>query len=322
MTTIYSNLTKNDLEEIQVLVNQNSLIALPTETVYGLAGNALHDGAVVKIFELKGRPSFNPLIIHFANHTSAFEQVEASQAAHQLAQAFWPGPLTLVLPRKKTCIISHLASAGLETLAVRVPGHSMALEVLEYTQIPLAAPSANLSESISPTCAQDVIDSFGLEDDRLGAIIDGGPCDEGLESTILDLSTDQPVILRPGVITQEMLSEVLGIPVLSASEAGDTIKSPGQMKRHYAPKIPLRINVTEVGEGEALLAFGPPLETEGFTMTLNLSKSQDLSEAAANLFAYLRALDQDAFKGIAVMSIPNQGIGIAINDRLNRAVSK
>lgn len=322
MTTIYSDLTKKDLGVLQELLTKDLLIALPTETVYGLAGHAFHDRAIVKIYELKGRPSFNPLIIHFATADSAFNQVVASDTAHKLAEAFWPGPLTLVLPRKDSCQVSHLASAGLETLAVRVPGHPMALEILEYTKIPLAAPSANLSESISPTCAQDVIDNFGLADDRLGAIIDGGACDQGLESTILDLTSENPVILRPGVITRDMIRAVLGTEILSSDHLSLTIKAPGQMKRHYAPKIPLRINVKEVLPGEALLAFGPPLETHGFTMTLNLSQSRDLSEAAANLFAYLRALDQKAFRGIAVMSIPDEGIGVAINDRLRRAAAK
>jgi L-threonylcarbamoyladenylate synthase len=292
-----------------------ALVAFPTETVYGLGADATNDRAVAAIFEAKGRPRFNPLIVHFPDHETAAAEVVFDDRARAVAAHFWPGPLTLVLPRSAACHVSRLCSAGLDTLAVRVPDHAVGQALLAAVGRPLAAPSANLSGALSPTTAAHVAAAFG---DRVPLILDGGPCPVGLESTVLDLSGPDPVLLRPGGITVEALEQIVG-PVQRADAASE-IKSPGMLSTHYAPVRPLRLGATEVGPDEALLAFGPaPLE--GAAATRNLSQAGDTTEAAANLFAALHELDRAEFAAIAVMPIPDAGLGAAINDRLRRAAS-
>lgn len=296
---------------------------IPTETVYGLGADATNGQAVAKIYTIKSRPQFNPLIVHVADVATAKKYVEWNEAAETLAQKFWPGPLTLVLKRRADCPISELVSAGGDTLAIRVPAHPVALQLLKAFGGGIAAPSANRSGRVSPTTAQHVRDELG---DAVAYIVDGGPCEVGLESTVLDLSGDMPVILRPGAITRAMLGEALNhkAPEIAKTDLNhdtSSIKSPGMLASHYAPSIPVRLNATHVAEGEALLAFGPAQLAGGIT-TLNLSAKGDLIEAAANLFSHLRVLDKTHHRAIAVMPIPNEGIGEAINDRLSRASVK
>ena len=294
------------------------LVSFPTETVYGLGGDATNDRAVAAIYAAKGRPSFNPLIVHVGNLTGAARYVEISPAAEVLARHFWPGALTLVLPRRDNCRLSLLASAGLDSVAVRVPAHPAAQGLLLMSGLPLAGPSANPSGRISPTLAEHVIEGLG---DKVEMVLDGGPCSIGLESTVLSLLGIKPQILRPGGVTAEQLGAVLGIDVaLAPIEANTTdLRSPGQLASHYAPNLPVRLNATATQAGEALLAFGPNAP-QGETV-LNLSLSGDLNEAAANLFAMLRRLDRPGMTSIAVMPIPETGLGIAINDRLRRAAA-
>lgn len=290
-------------------------MAFPTETVYGLGADATDDRAVARIFEVKGRPSFNPLIVHFERLEAAAREVEINAQAETLAAAFWPGPLTLVLPRRPDSRISLLCSAGLPSLAVRVPRHEIGRNLIGATQRPLAAPSANASGKISPTSAAHVAASLG---EKVPLILDGGDCQVGLESTVIDLSGPRPVILRPGGITRAQLEAVLG--EVAVADAGSDIKSPGMMSSHYAPSLPIRLGATDVGAQEALLAFGPEAPG-GAAVTENLSVSGDLGEAAAKLFALLHKLDQEKVRGIAVMPVPEEGLGVAINDRLRRAAA-
>jgi L-threonylcarbamoyladenylate synthase len=294
-------------------IQAGGLVAFPTETVYGLGADATNDEAVACIFDAKERPHFNPLIVHFSNQVSLANTVEFNEQAKQLASAYWPGALTMVLSRKSNCPVSLLASSGLETLAVRVPNHPLAHALITAAGTPIAAPSANRSGEISPSTAEHVLQSLG---DKVDIIIDGGPCKIGIESTVIDLSGPTPTLLRPGGITHEDLEAVIGPIVLSGSSK-DSLRSPGMLERHYAPSIPLRLNAKKADPGEAFLAFGS-------TVSLghaNLSHLGDLKEAAANLFAMLRMLDQPDFSGIAVMKIPARGIGVAINDRLKRAAT-
>jgi L-threonylcarbamoyladenylate synthase len=309
-----SLLQKNseNIAKAAAIISDGGLVAFPTETVYGLGADATNDMAIAAIFKAKGRPRFNPLIIHFADAESASTNVKFNEQAKVLAKAFWPGPLTLVLKRKPACPVSLLSSAGLSTLAVRVPNHPLALALLKAAKTPIAAPSANLTAHISPTTAIHVKASFGNDID---AIIDGGPCAIGLESTVIDLSTDRPTLLRPGGTSREDIEAVIG-PLEISDGNENNPRSPGMLKRHYAPQIALRLNAEKSEPGEALLAFG----SDDYACDENLSRNGDLKEAAANLFAMLHILDQPGFKGIAVMSIPNTGLGLAINDRLKRAV--
>ncbi|NDF12946.1 MAG: threonylcarbamoyl-AMP synthase [Proteobacteria bacterium] len=302
-------------DQAVTIIRQGGLVAFPTETVYGLGGNAFDDKAVASIYATKGRPDFNPLIIHFKNIASAKEQVEWNHNAELLAKAFWPGPLSLVLRRAKQCKVSLLASAGLDTLAVRVPANPTAHVFLEACDLPLAAPSANRSGRISPTEVAHVEAEFGNH----VAVLSGERCSVGLESTVVDASSDKLVLLRPGAITREQLEKTLGTSVAVAGE-NSKITAPGMLTSHYAPNLPMRLNIAAVKEGEALLAFGPKA-LPGASKTLNLSEKANLEEAAANLFAYLRKLDSKDFRGIAVMPIPETGIGVAINDRLRRAAA-
>jgi len=301
--------TPETLEEALGILRKGGLIGLPTETVYGLAADANQDLAVATIFEKKKRPTFNPLIIHGPSSEAFTEHVEWNEIAEVLAQAFWPGPLTLVLPRRSSSPISLLASAGLDSLAVRVPNHPIALALLEGFGKLLAAPSANPSGKVSPTQANHVEEDFP---DLF--ILEGGDTIVGLESTIVDLTSNIPCLLRPGGISQEEIESIIGSLGLPSQ---DSIKAPGMMKSHYAPILPLRLNATCPLEGEAYLAFGPTT-CEG-KYVLNLSHKGDLAEAAAHLFKMLRLLDQLEVQGIAVAPIPYQGLGMALNDRLQRA---
>jgi len=288
-------------------------VAFPTETVYGLGADARDDMAVARIFAAKARPRFNPLIVHVANMQAARELVAWSDAAEIVAHAFWPGPLTLVLPLREGAALSPLVTAGLPTLAVRVPGHPAARDLLAAHGGPVAAPSANPSGRISPTEAGHVL--AGL-DGRIEAVIDGGACPVGVESTILGLTGD-PVLLRPGGVPVEALEAVLGQPVgLRAEGSALTAPSaPGQMRSHYAPGARVRLDARVRQAGEVMLGFGA-VEAD-----LNLSPSGDLTEAAANLFHHLHALDLMEAAGIAVSPIPERGLGRAINDRLRRAAA-
>jgi L-threonylcarbamoyladenylate synthase len=307
----------DDIAEAARLLRQGALVAFPTETVYGLGGDATDGRAVAAIFAAKGRPRFNPLISHLAEATQAAEFAELDERARDVAARFWPGPLTLVLPRRKDSPIALLASAGLDTVALRVPAHPVARALLAACGRPIAGPSANRSGRISPTSAAHVGAELG---DRIAAILDGGPCRIGLESTVLDLSGQRPVLLRPGGVPVETLTELLGPIDRPRSGDGDAPRGPGMLASHYAPSLPLRLKAGAPRFGEALLAFGeaPP---QGYAEIEWLSRTGDLAEAASNLFAALRALDRPEFSGIAVMPIPEHGLGAAINDRLRRAAA-
>jgi len=304
------------LDEAGALIRAGELVAFPTETVYGLGADATNDRAVAAIFEAKGRPRFNPLIVHFSDREAAAREAAFTPLAGRLADAFWPGPLTLVLPRAEGCRLSLLVSAGLDTVAVRVPGLVTARAFLTACGRPVAAPSANRSGQVSPTTAEHVAHSLG---DRVALILDAGPCHVGLESTVVDCTGDAPVLLRPGGITREQIEEVAGAATV-AGAAPDAPRSPGMLASHYAPSIPVRLNATEALPDEALLAFGHEIP-EGAATTLNLSADGNLVEAAANLFAMLRVLDRPEHTAIAVMPVPVDGLGAAINDRLQRAAA-
>ncbi len=305
--------TAENLEAAARRIAAGELVGLPTETVYGLAGNALLDRAVAGIFALKGRPHFNPLICHVADIAALEPLVMLDERARAVAARFWPGPLTLVLPRSPACGVSLLASAGLDSLAVRIPAHPVALALLRLAKVPLAAPSANRSGRISPTRPQDVAEDLGPD----LMVIDGGPCSVGVESTILDLSEAAPRLLRPGGVPVEAIESLIG-PIDRSAPAA--IKAPGMLASHYAPSKPLRLNAGPPSGQEALLAFGPDVPS-GYEQALNLSAASDLTEAAANLFAHLRALDRGAAPRLAAMPVPEQGLGRAINDRLRRAAA-
>ena len=297
------------------LIRAGELVAFPTETVYGLGADATSDAAIAAVFAAKDRPTFNPLIVHFADARGASRRVAFDERARSLAESFWPGPLSLVLPRREACRISLLASSGLDTLAVRVPGHPVARKLLAAAARPIAAPSANVSGRVSPTTARHVVDSL---DGRVGMVLDGGPCRVGIESTVIDLSGDRALMLRPGGLSREAIEAVIGA-VAEFGGGGAPAKSPGLQDRHYAPGRPLRLNAARTKAGEAFLGFGraAPMGARGDVM--NLSPSGSVDEAAANLFAMIRALDRNGVSAIAVAPIPDEGLGRAINDRLRRA---
>jgi L-threonylcarbamoyladenylate synthase len=294
------------------LLREGGLVAFPTETVYGLGADATNGRAVARIFEAKGRPQFNPLIVHVSSLAEAERHAAFNDIAKQLATAFWPGALTLVLPRVASCTLSELVSAGLDTVALRVPAHMVAAKLLGAAGLPIAAPSANASGRITATTAQHVAQSLG---ERVDLILDGGATPLGLESTVIGFDGGRAVLLRAGAIARADIEAVAG-PLAQAT--GSKIQSPGQLASHYAPRAALRLDAMTVGGDEALLAFGP-LIPAGAGRMLNLSVSGDLKEAAANLFAMLHMLDAGGAAAIAVMPIPNMGLGEAINDRLRRA---
>ncbi len=306
-------LPSSALDRAAALLRQGELVAFPTETVYGLGGDATSEAAVAAIFAAKERPQFNPLIVHVPDLAAAEKLASFDGRARSLARKFWPGPLTLVLKRAPDCPVALLACAGLDTLALRVPAHPLAQKLLREAGLPLAAPSANRSGHVSPTTAAHVMEELG---GRIAALLDGGPCPIGIESTIIDLSGGEPMLLRPGGAGLEELEEILG-PIARA-QGGAEIRAPGMLERHYAPSLPLRLNAAGVAKTEALIAFGPkPLP--GAARYISLSPTGDLQEAASRLFAALRTLDNPAFSAIAVMPNPERGLGLAINDRLARA---
>jgi L-threonylcarbamoyladenylate synthase len=285
------------------------LVIMPTETVYGLAADAGNPRAVAAVYEAKGRPSFNPLIAHVADLAAARRIARFDARALRLAQAFWPGPLTLVLPIADPAAVCDLARAGLETVAVRAPAHPLAHALLEAFGGPLVAPSANRSGRPSPTTFADATEETGA---AAAAALDGGACAVGLESTVVAL-LDEARLLRPGAITRGQIEALIG-PLAEAD--ADAKRSPGRLARHYAPKAPVRLDAPAPAPGEAYLAFGA---APAGGLVWNLSATGDLKEAAANLFAFLRAADRSAPAAIAVAPIPHEGLGEAINDRLKRA---
>ncbi len=308
--------TEEAIERAAHLIRAGELVAFPTETVYGLGGDATSEAAVARIFAAKGRPRFNPLIVHVAGLAEAEALAVFDQRARIAARRFWPGPLSLVLPRRAECGLSLLASAGLDTVALRAPAHAIAQALLRSAGRPIAAPSANRSGRVSPTTAAHVAAELG---DSVALILDGGACPVGIESTVLDLTGPTPMLLRPGGVTLERLTEIFG--QIEASALGETApRAPGRLPSHYAPGLPVRLDAVNARPGEALLAFGPEAPP-GFAKVLWLSRSGDLAEAAANLFAMLRRPDRPDFTGIAVMPIPEVGLGRAINDRLRRAAA-
>ena len=324
MTTLKAP-TPETIAEAADIIRGGGIVAFPTETVYGLGANALDGVAVAKIFAAKNRPAINPVIVHVANKSDAEKYVVCDDRAKGLMAAFWPGPLTLILPKKPDGGVSDLVSAGLSTIAIRMPNHPVALALIEQSGLPIAAPSANASGEPSATTPRHVLDSLG---DNAPFILAGGACGVGLESTVLDLTGDAPLIVRPGAVTADDLKEYLGVVAYDLGNHAAP-RSPGQLLKHYAPSLPVRLNAVDVDPSEGLLAFGSlkfmGLRNGGFAKDLppkrmrNLSESGDLNEAAANLFTMLRELDNSTNKAIAVMSIPNNGLGIAINDRLRRA---
>lgn len=309
-------------------IRRGGLVAFPTETVYGLGADARDDMAVARIFEAKGRPSFNPLIVHFTSIEAASEEVEFGESAHLLARTFWPGPLTLVLHRRAESRISRLCSAGLDSLAVRLPRHEVARRLITLSDCPLAAPSANLSGRTSPTTAAHVADMLA---GRIDVILDAGPTEVGLESSVVDLTGSRPRLLRQGGVTQDEIDTRLvaaDLPSLDTTaqgpapgESSEGLPSPGLLTCHYAPRLPLRLDANEILPGEALLAFGSNVPA-GAVEVWNLSPSGDLREAAARLFAGLHTLDRPEFSAIAAMPVPERGLGKAINDRLRRAAAQ
>jgi L-threonylcarbamoyladenylate synthase len=290
------------------LLCSGQIVAIPTETVYGLAADASNADAVAKIYAAKGRPDFNPLIVHVADQSAAENLADFSPMAHQLAQAFWPGPLTLVLPLRPDADIAGAVTAGLPTIALRCPAHPVMQALLKKTGLNIAAPSANKSGGISPTRAEHVLAGLGS---AVPMILDGGPCSAGLESTIVAVREHGWQILRPGPVTAADIERVLGTSPLAAS--GDNIEAPGQLASHYAPSKVLRLNAIQPEPGEWHIGFGA---MEGND---NLSASGDLAQAAANLFDALHRADASAALSISVAPIPHEGIGVAINDRLQRA---
>ena len=297
------------------------LVAFPTETVYGLGADAAQGPAVARIYEAKGRPAFNPLIAHVADVTAAEGIARFDATALKLARAFWPGPLTLVLPKTAQCPVAELATAGLDTVAIRVPAHPVAREILRAFGGAVVAPSANMSGHVSPTTAAHVASDLS---GRVDLILDGGPVNVGVESSIVGCF-EAPVLLRPGGLPREEIERVLGralhrMPTDATSDDAQPL-APGMLASHYAPRTPVRLDASHVETDEACLAFGPSKVNgaDAAKAAMNLSASGDLSEAAANLFGYLRALDAKGARAIAVMPVPHHGLGEAINDRLRRA---
>lgn len=318
------------IAEAARLLRAGALVAFPTETVYGIGADATNGAAVAAIFAAKGRPRFNPLISHYASAGAAFADAAPTRLAEQLAGRFWPGPLTLVLARGTGCRIADLASAGLPSVAVRVPAHPIAQALLRAAAFPIAAPSANRSGRVSPTRVAHVLEEL---DGRIAAVLDGGSCPIGVESTVLDLTGPSPRLLRPGGAVAEALAPFTGPLAADPPTAGAPlapgivapgIVAPGMLASHYAPRLPLRLDASAVGAEEALLAFGPALA--GAKLVYQLSAARDLAAAAARLFEGLRTLDTAAAKagltGIAAMPIPREGLGLAINDRLTRAAHR
>ena len=317
MKKIYLNIYKPNLDNLKKakkILDNNNIIGMPTETVYGLAGNAYSDKSIKKIFKLKKRPPFNPLIIHFKNLEELKNNVLLNSNFLRLYKAFCPGPITFVLRKKAKSKISKIAIVGKKTVAVRIPKHKVARSLLEILKVPLAAPSANIASKLSSTSAKDVVDEFG---NKIKFILDGGRCKIGLESTIIDL-TVKPTILRPGSISAEKIQKILKKKV-TINNKPKKIKGPGQLKLHYSPGIPVKMNKKTVNKNQAFIVFGKKFKAK--KNYFNLSKNGNLKEAANNLYRIMRKIKKRNFKSIAVTKIPNKGIGRAINDRLKKASS-
>jgi L-threonylcarbamoyladenylate synthase len=323
-STRVMTVTPEALAEAVRCLRAGGLVAFPTETVYGLGADATNAKAVARLYDAKGRPAFNPLIAHVQDAASARIHGAFHPVAAKLGEVFWPGPLTLVVPRQPHCPVAELATAGLDTIALRVPSHAVARDLLVAFGGPIVAPSANRSGHVSPTTAQHVLaDLRG----RVDFVLDGGPSVVGIESTIV-ACLGEPMLLRPGGLPRADIEHVLGRPLAEPPPAIDSpdaepLLAPGQLASHYATRTPLRLNARDVAPGEALLALGPslPLGSDHTIGTLNLSASGDLIEAAANLFSHLRSLDACRATAIAVMPVPQTGLGEAINDRLARAAA-
>ena len=304
-----------DKEGIKIAATQlrlGKLVAFPTETVYGLGANAYKNEAIARIYEAKRRPKFNPLIVHFNCIDDIKQHVIWNKWSEKLATRFWPGAITFILKKAKNSKLSLLVSAGLDTVAVRIPSHKIAQNLIKEAACPIAAPSANSSGKISPTKAHHVKTSLR---DRIPYIINGGSCTIGIESTVINLSTDNPIILRSGGVTAEQIEKIIG--PISVCDNNDMILSPGMLDRHYAPDIPIRLNATKFSKTEVILGFGPDAPHSAF----NLSLTGDLIEAASNLFDFMHKLNKPGAKPIAVMPIPEVGLGLAINDRLRRSAT-
>ena len=315
MKNIYLNIYKpnsRNLKKAKKIVDNNNVIGLPTETVYGLAANAYSDIAVKKIFRLKKRSPINPLIIHYKKLKDVKNDVIYNSSLEKLYKAFCPGPLTFVLKKKPESSLSKIATAGKKTAAIRFPNHRVAKKLLEIINKPLAAPSANISTRLSSTCAKDVFDEFGK---KIKIILDGGKCKIGIESTIIDL-TGKPSILRPGKITKEKIERILGKKI-KIRKNFKKINAPGQLKLHYSPGIPVEMNKKNAIKQQALIGFGKKFKTG--KNYFNLSKKGNLKEAANNLYKTMRKIKKRKFKSIGVIKIPNKDIGYAINDRLKKA---
>jgi len=313
--------TDEAIAEAASLIRRGDIVAFPTETVYGLGADATQGQAVAAIYEAKGRPSFNPLIAHVDSIDMAERLVEFDPWSLRLAEAFWPGPLTLVLPVRPDCAVSSLATAGLDTLAVRMPAHKVALDLIRTAGVPIVAPSANASGHVSPTSAAHV---YGDLSRRIPLILDGGRTEVGVESTIVQMQGDTPFLLRPGGLAREEIEATLGLAVVRSEGDPTTAPvAPGMLASHYAPRARVRLDARRVNPGEALIAFGgtPIHGLDQAARVLNLSPSGSLREAAANLFDMLRRADGDDVAGIAVAPIPTHGLGEAIRDRLTRAAA-
>ena len=318
MKNIYSNIYKPNLINLKKAkknIENNNVIGMPTETVYGLAGNAYSNKSVTKIFKLKKRPTFNPLIIHFKNLSDLKNNVILNKAFTKLYKAFCPGPITFILKRKTKSKISKIATARKKTVAVRIPKHKVARSLLNILKVPLAAPSANIASKLSPTSAKDVVDEFG---NKIKLILDGGQCKIGLESTIIDL-TVKPTILRPGSISVEKIQKILKKKV-AINNNPKKIKGPGQLKLHYSPGIPIVMNRKYPEKNQAFIGFGKKFKLG--KNNFNLSKNGSLKEAANNLYKIMRKIKKKNFKSIAVTQIPNIKLGRAINDRLIKASNR
>ena len=302
-------------------LEDGGLVAFPTETVYGLGADATNADAVARLYQAKGRPSFNPLIAHVESVAAALDIAVFDGLSLRLANTFWPGPLTLVLRKTTHCPVAELATAGLDTIAVRVPAHPIARDILRALGKPVVAPSANISGHVSPTTAAHVESDLA---GRIDLIVDGGPVAVGVESTIISC-LGEPMLLRPGGLPRAAIEAVLGKTLLNVADDADVSTphplAPGMLEQHYAPRTPLRLNATRIEAGEAVLAFGKsiPAGLDQASIVLNLSERGDPVEAAANLFGHLRTLDAKGASGIAAMTVPMNGLGEAINDRLRRA---
>ena len=322
LTTAISPAGDATVAEAARTLRAGGLVAFPTETVYGLGADATNARAVALLYQAKGRPAFNPLISHVADLAAAQRIARFDATALRLAHAFWPGPLTLVLPKTADCAVAELATAGLDTIAIRIPSHPVARAILAAFGKPVVAPSANLSGHVSPTNAAHVQSDL---EGRIDLIVDGGPVEVGVESTIVGCF-EEPMLLRPGGLPREAIERVLGRalaqpPADAESDSAQPL-APGMLASHYAPRTRVRLNATSVEPGEALLAFGAPVRgDDSAAAVINLSPRRDLNEAAANLFGYLRALDARGLRAIAVMPVPHHGLGEAINDRLRRAAA-